>query len=200
MRLRTIIAVGFAVVLCAGLLVAQEEAANQPVGAPPVVEVRLAGEGVVDATTIKAGVPVELQFFMANDTLRRGFSMGFVFQSNDIKQIIHPVDSGAGINDRGDVRGFNGWGDRSIWDLGGVYVAEKDWDGNLPDSLGFGGVCVKQIYKPHPLEKTLAIDMIVPTPGTLVLDTSFIPPGIYFKFDNQDQPAWKGPYTYKVVE
>ena len=137
---------------------------------------KLSGPGTVDATTIKAGEPVSIDIYIRNDSLYTGFSMGFSMTSKDMKNIIHVADSAGGINETGDIKGYNGWEDKSIWNFG-LFAVEKDWDGELPELLGFGGLCVQREYQPHESHKCLSIDMIFPEPGTIVIDSAFYPPG-----------------------
>src|SRR5262249_50217551 len=107
------------------------------------MKMKLSGPGAVNDSTSKAGQPVSVDIYMTNDTTREGFSFGFTFKSETIKKIIHPnADSGKPValatSKRGDIKGFNGWQDKSVWDFGGVYVVEKDWDGVMPELIGFG--------------------------------------------------------------
>ena len=171
---------------------------NEPDGS--MITMKLTGPGAVNDTTIKAGEKVALELHMSNKKPRRGISIGFKFTSPDIKKIIHPADSGNGLNKAGDVKGYNGWENKSVFDLTGVLAAEKDWDGMLPDTLGFGALVVKNTYEPHEMMKTLSIDLIVPTAGTLTIDSTFFPPGGNWQYGLGGKPGWGGPYTFKVVE
>ena len=169
------------------------------------IGLKISGPGAVNDSTIKAGEKVSVDIYVANDKVFKGYSFGFKINSPTIKSIVHVADSGNGINKRGDVKGHNGWEDKSIWDFGGVFVAERDWDGKLPDTLGLGGLCIKKEYKPHELSKVLSFELIVPEAGTLTIDSSFFPPGGSWMFSAPppgptEEPKWKGPYTYKVVK
>jgi len=167
------------------------------------ISVGVSGKGAVNDSTVIAGEPFSLDVFIANDSVQRGFTIGFRLTSDNIKKIVHVADSGNGMGTRGDVKGYNGWEDKSIWDLSGVFVVESDWDGNFPDTIGFGGVCVKQNYNPHPKQKCLSMDMMAPTEGTFMIDSSFWnPSGIWiFAGENQtsSMPVWNGPHKVKVV-
>jgi len=88
-----------------------------------------------------------------------------------------------------------------------VYVIDKDWDGVLPELLGFGGISVKQGYKKEvEPSKKLSFDLIIPETGTLVVDSSYYPPaGEWYYSSPQDierlhKPSWGGPYTFKVIK
>jgi len=163
----------------------------------------VSGQGAVNDSTVIAGVPFSVDIYFANDSIQRGFTVGFKVTSNDIKSITHVVDSGKGINPRGDVKGYNGWQDKSIWDLQGLFVVETNWEGKLPDTIGLGGVCVKQEYKPHDKMKCLSFDIVAPTTGNLVVDSSFFPPSGIWIFAGESQtshtPKWGGPLKLKVV-
>ncbi len=169
------------------------------------VQVKISGKGAVNDSTIKAGEPVSMDIYIENDSLFTGFSLGFALTSPDIKKVIHVSDKGNGLNKNGDVKGYNGWQDKSIWNYGGVFVVERDWDGKLPELLGFGGLCIQREYKPHKLQKCLSFDLIIPTPGTITVDSSFYPPGGTWLFaapkpGATQTPQWGGPYTYKVIK
>ncbi len=170
------------------------------------IELKLSGPGAVGDATIKAGKPVSVDIIIENDTIFTGFTMGFKIFSPDLKKIVHVADSGNGLNERGDVKGYNGWHDDSVWDLKGIFVRETDWDGNLPDTLGFGGLSVKKRYTAHKAEKKLSFEIMVPEPGTLVIDSSFYPPGgkwLYSapaRIGSTISPDWNGPYQFKVIK
>ncbi len=169
------------------------------------VSMKISGPGAVNDSTIKVGEKVTVDIFIVNDTVFRGYSLGFTVKSPTIKTIVHVVDSGNGLNDSGDIKGYNGWDDKSIWDFGGVFVVERDWDGELPELLGFGGLCIKKRYEPHELAKVLSFEMIVPETGEITIDSSFFPPGGTWMFSSPppgrtEEPDWLGPYTFKVVK
>ena len=165
------------------------------------ISMKISGPGAVDETTIKAGQKVSFDVYMVNEANWSGFSIGFQMKSSTIKTVVHPADSGHGINRRGDVKGYNGFQDQSIWDMQGVFVVDTAWTGTLPDTLGFGGIAVKSTYAPHPLQKNLSFDMIFPETGTIVVDSSFWPPGGQWLFALPEHHAiWKGPYKFTVVK
>jgi len=169
------------------------------------VSMKISGPGAVNDSTIKAGDTVSVDIYIANDSVFKGYSLGFTVKSPTIKTVVHVVDSGNGLNDRGDIKGYNGWDDKSIWDFGGVFVVERDWDGELPEVLGFGGLSIKKIYEPHELAKVLSFEMIVPDTGVITIDSSFFPPGGTWMFSapppaRTEEPDWLGPYTFKVIK
>ncbi len=169
------------------------------------ISMQLSGEGAVNDSTIKAGEPVSLDVYVENDSLYTGFSFGFAFTSKDIKKIEHLPDTAGGLNDRGDIKGHNGWQDATIWNLGGVYVVERDWDGELPELIGFGGLSVQQEYESHENQKCLSFDLLVPEPGVITVDSAFYPPGGRWLFATpkpgaNEEPKWNGPYSFKVVK
>ncbi|MBU8934269.1 MAG: hypothetical protein KOO62_09710 [candidate division Zixibacteria bacterium] len=186
---------GMTVVLVAGF--AALSAASE-------ITMQLSGPGAVDDTTIKAGEPVSVDIFVMNDSLYTGFSIGFSVVSKDMKKIVHVTDSTGGLNENGDLKGYNGWNDKSIWNFG-LYTVEKDWDGVLPELLGFGGLCVQREYQPHESQKCLSFEVIFPEPGTVVIDSAFYPPGGRWLFagpspETAHEPIWGGPYKFKVVK
>ncbi len=171
------------------------------------VSMKVTGPGVVNDTTLKAGEKVSFDIYTTTDTLRTGFTLGFTIKSPSIKKVIHVPDSGKGLNANGDIKGFNGWHDKSIWDLQGVFAVERDWDGQLPDLIGFGGVAVKIGYhKEVEPSKKLSFELVVPEPGTLVVDSAFFPPGGEWIFSAPENiellhvPAWDGPHKFKVIK
>lgn len=165
------------------------------------VSMKISGPGAVNETTIKAGQKVSFDVYMVNDTTWKGFTIGFQVNSPTIKKVIRPADSGKGLNARGDIKGFNGFQDNSIWDLKGTFVVDTAWNGSLPDTLGFGGICVKSSYAPHPLQKNLSFELIFPEAGAIVVDSSYWPPGGQWLFAlPEHHPVWKGPYKFTVVK
>ncbi len=170
------------------------------------VKIKISGPGAVDANTIKAGEKVLVDIYTATDTTRTGFTLGFAIKSEDISRVIHVADSGNGLNKNGDIKGYEGWNDKSVWDFGGVFAVERDWDGQLPDLLGFGGLSIKKGWEPSDLKKTISFEIIVPEPGTLVIDSAYYPPGGKWLFSSPPRlagpssPSWDGPHIFKVVE
>lgn len=165
------------------------------------ISMGISGPGAVNDSTISMGKKVTFNIYVENEGNFKGFTMGFKLFSKNIKNIIHPQDSTNGLNKNGDIKGYNGFNDRSIWDLGGVYVVEKDWDGILPDLVGFGGVSKSKPYAPHKAEKKLSFDLIFNEPGTFIVDSSFFPPTGKWMFAPPNTfPVWGGPYKFKVTK
>lgn len=169
------------------------------------ISMKLSGPGAVNDSTIQTGKNVSVDIYISNDSLYSGFSFGFAFKSPDIKKIIHVNDSLPSLNKNGDIKGHNGWEDKTIWNFGGVYAVESDWDGVMPELLGFGGLSIQQEYAPHDIQKCLSLNMMFPEPGTITIDSAFYPPGGAWMFaspaeNGVHQPKWGGPYTFKVVK
>lgn len=165
------------------------------------VSMKISGPGAVDETTIKVGEKVTFDVYIENDGEYTFLNLGFKMTSPDIKTVEHPADSGNGRNARGDVKAFNGFEDASIFDMGGLHIVEKDWDGTMPELLGFGGLCVHNKYMPHENQKNMSFDLIFTEPGTFVVDSSFFPPmGIWMFAAPKHFPEWAGPYEFKVVK
>lgn len=170
------------------------------------ISVSISGPGAVNDSTIKAGEPVTVEIQWVNDVDDlRGFATGFTIRSKDIKKVVHVADSGNGLNDSGDVKGYNGWENSSKWNLRGVMTLEADWDGMLPDTIGFAGlVASRNNYNSHDKMKVLSWEMVVPDAGIVVIDSAFYPPGGKWELAMPDgspgTPTWGGPYTLKVVK
>ena len=170
------------------------------------VDMRISGPGAVNDSTIKVGEKVSVDIYCSNDTLRTGFTLGFKLVSNDIKNVVHVADKGNGLNDNGDVKGYNGWHDKSVWDFAGVMTVERSWDGKLPDTLGIGGLSIKKGYSAEKVTKKISFDIMVPEAGTLVIDSAYFPPGGKWLFSSPprvapaESPMWGGPYKFKVVK
>lgn len=170
------------------------------------VRLKLSGDGAVNDSTIKVGQKVSVDIYTSCDVYRTGLTLGFSLKSPDIKKVIHVSDSAGGLNDSGDVKGHNGWHDKSVWDFAGVMVVERDWDGVLPDMLGFGALAIKQGWQPGELVKSISFEIIVPETGTLVIDSAYYPPGGKWLFASPPRvadggaPDWDGPYTFKVIK
>lgn len=163
------------------------------------VSLKLSGEGAVNDSTIAVGKKVSVDVYVENEGNFKGMTLGFKVFSDNIKKITHPFDSTKSLNSNGDIKGYNGWQDKSIWDLGGIYVIPTDWNGILPDYVGFGGLCINKVYTPHKSEKKLSFDLIIDTEGTLVIDSSFIEPSSEWMFvEPVTAPKWDGPYKFKV--
>lgn len=165
------------------------------------VDMKISGPGAVNDSTIKAGEKVSFDLYISNDATYKGFSLGFTVSSPTIKKVTHEPDKGNGLNKNGDIKGYNGWHDRSTWDLAGIFVVEKDWDGMLPDLIGFGGVCKSMEYTPHKKEKKLSFEMTIPETGTIVIDSSYFAPTGYWLFTPPSiKPEWGGPYQFNVIK
>lgn len=175
------------------------------------VSIKLSGAGKVNDSTIKAGQKVSLDIYFDNEVPRMGLSLGFRIFSPDksITTILHPADSGNGIEDskggvRGDIKGYNGFEDKAIFNLLNKAVI-TNWDGKLPDTMGIMTMVFGKIWKPQPVQKCYSIDIIVPTAGLIAVDSSFFPPGGRWMMVTEANkpehfPTWKGPYKYKVVK
>ena len=186
------------VFLAVFLLAVTVSAQDAPIGS---VELKISGPGAIDDTTIKAGEQVSFDYYFSNDTIRRGISVGFEIVSEDIKTIIHVPDTiNGGITDLGDIKGFNGWENKSVFDFTGVLFSSDDWNGELPDTAGFVGIVLKKRWQPQPMQKQISVNVIIPEPGTITIDSTFFPPGGDWMFDNEQKPGWGGPYTFKVVK
>lgn len=210
------------VVLCASIGMAETK-----------ITVAISGPGAVNETTIKAGEPVSVDIYWENgDEDRRGFTTGFQMTSETIKTIVHVPDSNFVIADSAAVRlaaqqqdsttediglavgdtvwtlaeayAHNGWDGFSAWDFTGLRTVPNDWDGNLPDLIGFGGLRVKNVYNAHENKKVLSWTIVVPEAGMITIDSSFYSPGGIWAIVGPDGveilPAWGGPYTFEVVE
>lgn len=169
------------------------------------ISLGISGPGAVNDSTIKAGQPVSVDIYWENkDPDRRAFSTGFRIFSPTIKTIVHVPDSGKGINPAGDVKAHSGWEGTNTWDFGGIRASLVNWDGNLPDTIGFGGFRVKIQYNAHPKKKVLSWTMIVSTPGQITVDSTFFRPGgIWAVADptgKEIPPVWHGPYKFTVVQ
>ena len=173
------------------------------------VKVKISGPGAVNDSTIKAGEEVSFDIYFSNtQNGGRGFSAGFVIKSPDIKKVIHVPDTAGGLNEAGDIKGHNGWESHSVWDFD-FWIPTPDWDGNLPDTIGFAGAVVKNRWNAHDLMKTISMHMMFEEPGTVVVDSAFVRPGTYWMTVHQDdqtgertesKPNWGGPYKFKVVK
>ncbi len=172
------------------------------------VTMKLSGPGAVDETTIKAGEPVSVDIYFANDKDGgRGFTTGFCLKSEDIKTVIHVEDT-TGLNKTGDLKGHNGWEGTAVWNFAGIWTPSPNWDGTLPDTIGFAGAVIGKPYGKHENKKVLSMNLIVPEPGTLVVDSCFVRPGSTWSIIHVDsegvrsesKPTWGGPYKFKVVK
>ncbi len=171
------------------------------------VSMKISGPGKVNDSTIKAGEKVSFDVYITNEVDRQGLSVGFKFYSPDstIKAIVHPADSGKGMeNTKGDVKAYGQYEGHKMFDIMNAAVTEN-WDGQLPDVLGFMAHIMKKVYTKHDDMKAYSMDVVVPTAGTLVVDSSFFGSGGVWMMVTEPTmdphyPTWKGPYTFKVVK
>jgi hypothetical protein len=171
------------------------------------VSMKISGPGKVNDSTIKAGEKVSFDVYIMNEIDRKGLSVGFKFFSPDssIKQIKHPADSGKGMeNTAGDVKSWGPYNGHDMFDLLNSAVSD-DWDGKLPDNMGFMTHIMKKTYLKLDNMKAYSMDVIVPNPGTLVVDSSFFGSGGVWMMVTEATmephiPEWKGPYKFKVVK
>ncbi len=162
------------------------------------VTLKLSGDGAINDSTIAVGKKVSVDVYVKNEGTFKGMSLGFKLESDNIKKVLHPSDSANGVNKNGDVKAYNGWQDKSVWDLG-FFIAPTDWDGVLPDLLGFGGVGMFKEYKPHENKKMLSFDLIFEEAGTITIDSAFFKPSGRWMFaEPKTPPIWDGPYTFTV--
>jgi len=183
-----------AVIICAAMVTGETS-----------ISMAISGPGAVNDSTIKVGEPVSVDIYWDNgDDDRRGFTTGFKVSSETIENVIHVADSGNGVNEAGDIKAHNGWEGTEAWDFTGVRVIAVDWDGALPELIGFGGLRVKNVYNKHEKKKVLSWTMIVPEAGTILIDSSFFKPGGIWAVVGPDgvevTPGWDGPHVFKVVE
>lgn len=171
------------------------------------VKITISGEGVVNDSTIKVGKPVTVEVHFANDTTRSVFTTGFKMTSDDVKTIKHVKDDNSIFLDSVWVGGYNGFQDKTIWDMTGLRVVPIDWDGNMPELIGFGGVAVRQGLPKQDFTKQFSWDFIAEQTGTIVIDSSFYPPRNRWIFATPEraggepvEPDWYGPYTITVIE
>jgi len=173
------------------------------------VDLEISGPGVVNDSTVKVGEPFSVDIYWENDSEGwRGFSNGFCIESEDIKKIVHLNDTVDGMGKNGEVKGYNGWENSDVWDFAGVWVVPVDWDGSVPDTMGFGGQVIKNRYGAHPRQKVLSWDMIMNETGTFSIDSCFYRPGGYWKlFTLTDAKApieeimgWDGPHVFHVIK
>jgi len=193
-QLRILVGVLIAVAIGAGVALSET-----------TISMAISGPGAVNDSTIKAGEPVSVDIYWENgDDDRRGFTTGFKITSDTIRNIIHVVDSGNGVNAAGDIKAHGGWEGTKAWDFTGIKAVIVDWDGELPETIGFGGLRVKNVYNAHEKKKVLSWTMIVPEVGTISIDSSFYKPGGIWAIVGADgveiPPVWEGPYIYQVVE
>lgn len=169
------------------------------------ITMSISGPGAINDSTIKVGEPVSVDIYWENgDPDRRGFTTGFKVSSESIENIIHVADSGNGINEAGDLKAHGDWQGTRTWDFTGIRAIIVDWDGQLPDLIGFGGLRVKNVYNEHENKKVLSWTMIVPEAGTITIDSSFFKPGGIWAVVGPEgvevTPTWDGPHVYQVVE
>ncbi|MCH9031695.1 MAG: hypothetical protein IIB00_05490 [candidate division Zixibacteria bacterium] len=166
------------------------------------VRVEVSGEGAIGKDKIESGVPFNMDVYASNGSKRSGFTLGFQFTGKDgLKSVVHIFDKDADSASYhlSSISAYNGFEDRSIWDLGGLQRRVDSWDGNLPDSALVGGICMNNVWGVTTEKKYFSFEMIAVGAGTLCIDSAYIPPGGAWMFAPGSNPSWEGPYCFEVV-
>ena len=166
------------------------------------VRLEVSGEGAIGKDKIKAGAPFSVDLYASNGGEQSGFTLGFQFTGKDgLKSVVHIFDKDAdsAVYHLSSINAYNGFEDRSIWDLGGIQKRVDSWDGTLPDSALVGGISMNNVWGVTAEKKYFSFEMIAISAGTLCIDSAYIPPGGAWMYAPGPNPAWGGPYCFKVV-
>ncbi|HSH00405.1 MAG TPA: hypothetical protein VLB27_10165, partial [candidate division Zixibacteria bacterium] len=98
---------------------------------------------------------------------------------------------------------FNGFEDKSIWDMGGLRTPVRSWDGSLPDTVLIGGVAMNKGLEPCKMTHFVSFALQADAAGTLCIDSAFVEPGgdwLFASTEGSIRPGWNGPYCVTVVK
>ena len=186
-------------VVCGPTMNARAQTSDSLVSA---LRLEVSGEGAIGKDKIKSGVPFMIDVYASNGGDQSGFTVGFEFTGKDgLKSVVHVFDKDAdsATYHLSSISAYNGFEDRSIWDLGGLQRRVDSWDGNLPDSALVGGISMNNVWKATAEKKYFSFEMIAVGSGTLCIDSAYIPPGGAWMFAPGPNPVWEGPYCFKVI-
>ena len=162
---------------------------------------------VADGDTIPGGDALELQIFVANDTVMGGLSLGFVFESEDagLTTTWDAQVDGYGASDAVTVV-VGSRNDPVSETIDFFNITESDVDGNIPDSLLIGGASMMgDGMAVGPYDHTYSVHF---TPGgalaagefkQLCIDSSFVPPAGEFLFVSEPSGmTWPPGFSGKI--
>jgi len=156
------------------------------------VYIDIAADGSTTAVdTMLSGHDYQVRIWIENDATIMAMTMGFLLMSGDgAAWQWQSQSSGYGPSAAITVvSGCRMYPPDSIWNFGGLYVIEKDFNGASPDSILLGGVNshVGRGLSPGSLQHMVSFHFKALAPGssmaTLCIDTSFIPPAGFWKWD-----------------
>ena len=171
------------------------------------VMVGVSGDGVIGKDSVKVGAPFMFDISLENKGSYKGFTLGFKLYGKDgLKKIGHqwtlsPDDSA--FQASSDILAFNGFEDRSIWDMTGLQTPVFSWDGALPDTALIGGVAMNKGFEPCKLTHFVSFALEGVEAGTLCIDSAFVEPGgdwLYASTEGSARPSWNGPYCVTIVK
>jgi hypothetical protein len=177
--------------------------AQDPIGAPDEVWVT---SSVGD--TVYVGEEFEFQIHLANSGGVNGLLLQFGIESPESatwQWIEKP--NGYGSTPYGDFYGFvtlvpeTRWnGNFGLFEVG--FYAYPEPGGPGMDSVAIGAVGFQDMMAPGPLQHMLSMHLKASHPGTICIDTVFIPPATspWVFQPGGIIPAWNGPFCVTVVE
>ncbi|MFQ5608103.1 MAG: hypothetical protein ACE5GA_09160 [Candidatus Zixiibacteriota bacterium] len=170
------------------------------------VKMKVGGEGVIGKDSVRAGESFSFDLYMSNDGFYSGFTLGFkLYGEGGIKTVKHawtssPKDSA--FDPSSNIHPFNGFEDKSVWDMGGFMRRVQDWDGKLPDYALIGGVAMNKGWNKCDFTHFVSFEMSANGKGKVCMDSAFVSPGgdwLYASKDGAITPGWAGPYCVTVV-
>ncbi len=171
--------------------------------------IRSGDNAVVD--TAFSGYDHQFRFTIENDFRVGGMSLGFLIYSDDgvtWTWDAQPDGFGATTQAVTVIPGCRMYPPENVFDMTSLLATEVDVDGASPDSLMFGGVAMMAGLEPGPPEPMVNYHLtpyiVDDLPGTICIDSTFIPPTGAFIFmapsDPVLAPNFDGPFCWPVKE
>lgn len=165
-----------------------------------VAAFEVSGDGAIGKDSVQVGKDFSLDLYLSNGGPVSGFTLGFqITGKNGLKSITHlwPKD----VKDpASNISAYNGFDSTTYWDFGKLQKPVYSWDGKLPDSVLIGGVSMNKGW-PKTKEPThyLSIAMRANQPGSICIDSVYIPPSGAWLFSPEPSPSWAGEYCVTAV-
>ena len=161
---------------------------------------QVSGDGAIGKDSVQVGKDFSLDLYLSNAGPVSGFTLGFKLTGkNGLKSLKHlwPKDS---KDPASNVTAYNGFDSTKYWDFGKLQKPVFSWDGKLPDSILIGGVSMNKGWpKTDKPVHYVSIAMRATQPGSICIDSAYIPPSGAWLFSPEPSPKWAGEYCVTAV-
>ncbi len=156
--------------------------------------------------TLTPGENYVVRFWLENDIILGGMSLGFEFASSDgASWTWDSQDFGYGPNGPSSGGQYitvvpNSRMDppENAWDMTNLLVTEKDLDNLAPDTLLLGGVALFKGLNPGPMEHMMSLHLTADNPGTICINLAVVGAGGPFVFVNASGTAFPPEFDYPI--